>query len=249
MFARVIIDRSADREFDYRVPPALVGLVQVGSRVRVPFRERAAALGTVVDLPAESPVPAEKLRPLAGALHNGKPILSTVLITMARWMADYYCCAVETAMRAVLPQVIREAAVNYKKQLHARLLRLPSNDDLATLKKRAPRQAELLEALARNALGEPVAVAPLLTECGATHTTLNALAKAGWLVTAAAAVARDPYEGEQFLASPPQTLSADQAAALLAAREALDAAPGSAGKRPILLHGVTGSGKTEVYLQ
>ena len=48
-FARVIVDRSADREFDYLIPAAMTGRVQVGSRVRLPFRNRAT-IGTVVDL-------------------------------------------------------------------------------------------------------------------------------------------------------------------------------------------------------
>ncbi len=120
-FARVIVDRSADREFDYLIPANLAGRVEVGSRVRLPFRNRAA-LGTVVDLPEESAVPEASLRPL-NAVIGDKPIISPVLIELARWMADYYCCPVETAMRSVLPQVIRDAEVGDKKQLFARLVR------------------------------------------------------------------------------------------------------------------------------
>ena len=86
-----------------------------------------------------------------------KAIISPVLIELARWMADYYCCPVETAMRSVLPQVIREAEVGDKKQLFARLARAATSEELAALGKRAPRQAEVLAALPE--AGAPVAVA------------------------------------------------------------------------------------------
>ena len=71
-FARVIVDRSADREFDYLIPEALQGKVGIGSRVRLPFRNRAA-LGTVVDVLDESAVPEASLRPL-NAVIGDKPI-------------------------------------------------------------------------------------------------------------------------------------------------------------------------------
>ena len=144
-YARVIVDRSADREFDYLIPPSLAGKVEIGSRVRLPFRNRAA-LGTVVDLPEESAVPEASLRPLNTVIGD-KPIISPVLIELARWMADYYCCPVETAMRSVLPQVIRDAEVDHKMQLFARLSRAVTPEELTALTKRAPRQAEVLEAL------------------------------------------------------------------------------------------------------
>ena len=242
-FARVIVDRSADREFDYIIPAALQGRVGIGSRVRLPFRNRAA-LGTVVDLLAESAVPEASLRPLDAAIGD-KPILSPVLIELARWMADYYCCPVETAMRSVLPQVIRDAEIAHKTQLFARLVRPPTPEELASITKRAPRQGELLEALMAEAEGTSLPAADLLKRCGATHQTMAALVKAGLVETTATAVGRDPYEKEIFLADGEEILSEEQAQALRMVRESMDAAE----KKPILLYGVTGSGKTEVYLQ
>ena len=243
-FARVIVDRSADREFDYIVPAAMAGRVEVGSRVRLPFRNRAA-LGTVVDLLYESAVPEGALRPLQSVIGN-KAIISPVLIELARWMADYYCCPVETAMRSVLPQVIRDAEIGDKKQLFARLVRPPTPEEIAVLQKRAPRQAEVIEALVA-ANGEPLQVASLAKSCGASHTTVAALVKAGLVETTATAVARDPYEKETFVANSKQTLTAEQAESLRVIHATMDAPVGE--KKPVLLFGVTGSGKTEVYLQ
>lgn len=244
--ARVIVDRSADREFDYLIPPTLAGAVQVGSRVRLPFRERAAALGTVVDLPTSSDVPPAKLRALGSVVGDGRPVVSPTLIEMARWMADYYGCPTETAMRAVLPQVIREAAVGDKRRLFARLVRAPEGEELAALKKKAPRQAEVIEALLA-ASGAPLPVAALSQTCGASHATVAAMVRAGFIETTHESVGRDPFERETFVPSRPETLSDEQTAALAAARAQMDAPPEE--RRPLLIHGVTGSGKTEIYLQ
>ena len=243
-FARVFVDRSADREFDYLIPASMTGRIQIGSRVRLPFRHRAA-LGTVVDLLTESAVPEASLRPLQ-SLIGDKAIISPVLIELARWMADYYCCPVETAMRSVLPQVIRDAEVGDKKQLFARLVRPPTPEEIVALQKRAPRQAEVVQAL-QEAAGEPLQVAALAKACGATHQTIQSLVKAGLVETTATAVARDPYEKETFVANAKQTLTAEQETALQIVHASMDAPVGE--RKPVLLFGVTGSGKTEVYLQ
>ena len=161
-------------------------------------------------------------------------------------MADYYCCPVETAMRSVLPQVIRDAEVGDKKQLFARLVRPPTPEEVAALQKRAPRQAEVVQAL-QEAAGEPLQVATLAKSCGATHQTIQSLVKAGLVETTATSVARDPYEKETFVANSNQTLTAEQAEALRITDASMEAPKGE--KKPVLLFGVTGSGKTEVYLQ
>ena len=112
-YARVIVDRSIHRELDYLVPETLGERVAIGSRVRVPFRERSA-LATVVALLDETS--AEGIRPIE-ALVGDRPALSAKLVELARWMSAYYCCPIETVMRSLLPQVIRKAEIGWKKQL------------------------------------------------------------------------------------------------------------------------------------
>ena len=157
-YIRVIIDRSIHRELDYLVPETLAERIDVGSRVRVPFREKSA-LATVVALLPESN--AQGIRPIEAVLGD-KPILSKPLLELARWMSDYYCCPIETVMRSLLPQVIRRAEVGWKKQLFVRRAREIAIEDVEKLRKRAPKQAELLEALAQ--LTEPVAAAEFLRQ-------------------------------------------------------------------------------------
>ncbi len=238
-YARVIIDRSIHRELDYLIPETFQDRVGIGSRVRVPFRERSA-LATVVALLTESS--AEGIRPIE-ALVGDRPALSEKLVELARWMSAYYCCPIEAVMRSLLPQVIRRAEVGWKKQLFVTPKEI-SADDIEKLRRRAPRQAELLEAVSR--LSAPIPAAELLRQTSLDNQTLRALEKRGFVVLREEAVARDPHADEQFVASTNLILNPEQAAALSAVEEAL-VAPEKA--KPILLHGVTGSGKTEIYLQ
>ncbi len=170
--------------------------------------------------------------------------MNALLIRLAKWIADYYCCPVETAMRTVLPQVIRKAEISHKKQLFARLLHAVSDEEIAEMEKRAPNQAAVLEFL-KEAPG-PVAVAELIKETGAAHATMQSLAKKGMIATDAQEVARDPHQKETFLPASKLELNAEQAGVFEKVRAAI-LQPET--HQPILLHGVTGSGKTEIYLQ
>src|SRR4029079_3656036 len=108
----------------------------------------------------------------------------------------------------------------------------------------APRQVELAEAI--NRLPGPVLAAELLRQLSLDNQALRALAKRGWIELREQAVARDPHAEDQILATTNLSLNAEQVKALDLVQQAL-AVPQEA--RPILLHGVTGSGKTEIYLQ
>ena len=239
-YIRVIVDRSIHRELDYLVPDALAERIGVGSRVRVPFRDKSA-LATVVAILQESKV--EGIRPIEAIVGDG-PILSEQLLELARWMGAYYCCPIETVMRSLLPQVIRRAEVGWKKQLFVQPGRKIDENEVEKLRKRAPRQAELLEAISR--LETPVRAADLLRRVSLDNQTLRALVKRGLAELREEAVLRDPHGDEQFIATSNLVLNDEQSRALKEITEGLDS-PKNA--RPILLHGVTGSGKTEIYLQ
>ena len=239
-YARVLIDRAIHRELDYSIPESLAERLNIGWRVRVPFREHSA-LGTVVALLEKTD--ATGVRPIE-AIVGERPALSAKVLELARWMSAYYCCSIETVMRSLLPQVIRRAEVGWKKQLFVRAAREITPEEIEKLRKRAPRQAELLEEISRQS--GPVLAADLLRQTSLDNTTLRALQKRGLIELRSEAVPRDPHAAEQFVVSTDLTLNAEQAVALAAVEEAL-LAPETA--RPLLLHGVTGSGKTEIYLQ
>jgi primosomal protein N' (replication factor Y) (superfamily II helicase) len=238
-YVRVVIDRAIQRELDYSVPETLADRVVIGSRVRVPFRDKSA-LATVLATLEESK--AKGIRPIEALVGEG-PVLSERLIELAKWMSAYYCCPLETVMRSLLPQVIRRAEVGWKKQLVVHPSKI-DHGEIDKLRRRAPRQAELLEAITK--LEKPVPAAQLLRKTSLDSQTLRSLAKRGLVELREEAIERDPHAEEQFVASANLELNAEQIAALKNITDALDT---SQNARPILLHGVTGSGKTEIYLQ
>ena len=239
-YVRVIIDRAIHRELDYAVPEGLMDRVGVGSRVRVPFRDKSA-LATVVAITEQSE--AKGIRTIEAVVGEA-PILSEQLLELGRWISAYYCCPIETVMRSLLPQVIRRAEIGWKKQLFVQPGRKIANEELEKLRRRAPRQAELLETILR--LEAPTRASQLLRQTSLDNQTLRALQKRGLVELREEAVVRDPHADEQFIATSNLILNQEQTHALKEITQALDSPEKS---RPILLHGVTGSGKTEIYLQ
>ncbi|HSS16732.1 MAG TPA: primosomal protein N' [Candidatus Dormibacteraeota bacterium] len=239
-YVRVIIDRAIHRELDYAVPEGLMERVGVGSRVRVPFRDKSA-LATVVAITEQSE--AKGIRTIEAVVGEA-PILREQLLELGRWISAYYCCPIETVMRSLLPQVIRRAEIGWKKQLFVQPGRKIANEELEKLRRRAPRQAELLETILR--LEAPTRASQLLRQTSLDNQTLRALEKRGLVELREEAVVRDPHADEQFVATSNLILNQEQTHALEEITQALDSPEKS---RPILLHGVTGSGKTEIYLQ
>ncbi len=239
-FVRVIIDRAIQRELDYSIPETLRDRIRIGSRLRVPFRDKSA-LATVVRLLEKSD--ASGIRPIE-ALVGEVPALSEELLELARWMSSYYCCPIEAVIRSLLPQVVRRAEIGKKQQLFVKRAREISLEEIETLRRRAPRQADLVAEIA--GITEPIRASALLARLSLDHQTLRAVAKRGFITLTETEVERDPHADDEFIATSELVLNEEQLVALDEVKSALN---DSANSRPILLHGVTGSGKTEIYLQ
>jgi primosomal protein N' (replication factor Y) len=111
--AKVAVDLSLDREFDYLIPEPLRPLVEIGSRVEVPFRSRTVT-GFVVGFADKSAL--DDLKPIGKVLGDSSLVTPPVM-ELARWMAAYYLAPFETCVRAVLPAVVRNKENGAKKQL------------------------------------------------------------------------------------------------------------------------------------
>jgi primosomal protein N' (replication factor Y) len=238
-YARVITDDPTDKELDYSIPEPWAGKVHVGSRVKVPLRSREI-LATVVALVDTPSVPNPRF---FLELISERPVLSKSLLRLARWMADYYCCPAEAAIRCVLPQVIRKAQLGFKTERVLTLNREIPEEELATLRAKAPRQVEVMRLAIE--IAKPVRWRELQMRAATTDRTIQQLVDRDWLRVGYENAQRDPYANEQFVQSNPLTLNAGQQHALETIIQSLQARD----TRPILLYGITGSGKTEVYLQ
>jgi primosomal protein N' (replication factor Y) len=238
-YARVVTDDPTDKELDYFIPPAWKSKVHVGSRIKVPLRNREV-LATVTAILEETEAP--NPRAIARLLSE-TPILNPELLRLARWMSEYYCCSVEAAIRSTLPQVIRHGALGFRRTRTVQVALKPEPAELERLAARAPRQAEIFQLLLNQT--EPTRWSDLVEQGKTTDRTIQQLVKRGWLEVRFEAHERDPFAADQYIPTQPIPLNVAQSAALAVILTSMQ----EENRKPILLHGVTGSGKTEIYLQ
>ena len=253
MIARVVLPLPLDKAFDYRVPESMASAHLVGCRVVVPFGRRILT-GLVVATEAGEQ-DTSNLKSIQDRL-DPTPSLTAEMLTLARWIADYYMCGWGEAIRAMLPSGINLAApqkttVKVKKQRHLTLVRsIEGPERLELLKKelKGPQQHAVLNALyAFQQEGVDIpSVTETLARSGAGSSTVKSLEKRGMLRIVEKEVLRTPL-GDMPAnpgAPPSHTLHAAQVDALSKINEAILAQR----FETFLLHGVTGSGKTEVYI-
>ena len=241
-FVRVAPELGLDRLFDYRIPERLRGQVGLGQRLRVPWGRRSI-MAYAVEFPAQPEVEAEKVREVE-EVAGERPLIPAALCKLARWMADYYACDLGAALRTILPGPVRSHEGGGKMAWW--ISPVPGREAVAeTVLKGSKAQRKAWEHLLKSGggwltllardTGIGTAVWRALVDRGLAERTekrfvqAEALAEAGW---------PDAEKRPE--------LGVEQAQAMEAWQE--ERKKEGAG-RAILLEGVTGSGKTEIYLR
>src|ERR1700741_527440 len=117
MIARGTLNLTLPKEFDYLIPEEFSGQGEGGTRVKVPFGTRQV-LGSVTALVQESPhANLKSILKLIGR----QALLTPKVLQLARWIAGYYCCPLEVALKSVLPDAIRREQEGWRERLRVRL--------------------------------------------------------------------------------------------------------------------------------
>ncbi|HLQ86245.1 MAG TPA: primosomal protein N' [Salinisphaeraceae bacterium] len=229
--ARVAVPVPVYGLYDYRINNAWP---MPGARVLVPFGRRQQ-VGLVVTVERSSDLPAERLKNIEQIL-DPEPLLDAALLQLCRWCARYYHHPLGEVLSNALPSALRRVRAAERATSRAwRALSTTAAEQV--LPKRAPLQRALYQAIQDN--GQSMAHSDLLARWPTAAQPLQRLAARGLIAAIDEPQALLAGRGEQ----PAPALTAAQQAALSAAREQ------GARFAPLLLDGVTGSGKTEVYFQ
>ncbi|MCK9221400.1 MAG: primosomal protein N' [Limnochordia bacterium] len=255
-YAQVIVDvrvRRVDRCFCYSIPKKLKNHLRPGHQVLVPFNNRQV-IGYVIALADQAEVPGVK--PIL-RICTQDPVLTSEMLTLAQWMADYYGCLLVDALQCFIPPGMRHlgqtSGHRYLKTFEIKV----AGEELRQAKemvRRAPRQQEVLSYFEKTCLSQrcegncPCEKVTLsfLRQKGLSYHALRALEDKGYLASGQIVLYRDPLaEVTKQGSSTPLALTPDQQRVFEQIKDQIRRQTGGV----YLLHGVTGSGKTEVYMQ
>lgn len=241
LYAGIIIDQvhpSLDKVFHYSIPFELTDSIQLGMRVMVPFG-RNTIQGYIIALDTEIDIPKEKLKPIKRLL-DPYPILAESFIPLIKWMKEEYHCMLIEAIRCFIPPGIR---VNIKEKTQ-RVVYLAASDSVdewvLAIEKRSPAMATILRTLEQE---DGVPIKALLDSTGASQSSIQSLVSRGFVRIEDEETYRNPWQIDKSQTTPP-IYNEEQLKAIQDIEDCIAIGGGT-----IVLHGVTGSGKTEVYMK
>lgn len=241
LYVEAVLPVPLRRAFTYRIPPEMQGKLKLGARLKLPFGRRETtgyAVGLHDQIPADVDLDETKIKDII-AIVDDEPMITPEILRLTQWTADYYASFWGEMLKASLPAGINSDSVRPKRRKAVRLLKALSNDD----KPLTQPQQTVVDLLSLN--GGEMLFTEVLERADVGASPLNTLAKRGLIEIYVQDVDRDPLSGAAFPALNELELTAEQQAALDAITQALR----SGDFKAFLLHGVTGSGKTEVYIR
>lgn len=240
LYASVILDISIDKTLDYGVTEEQAPLIKRGMRVEIPVRGRLQR-GYICSLKDKPDFP--KVQPIARIV-NDQELITEDLFDLGLWISRYYCAPLNQVFKMLVPAIIRKDA-KHKEQLY--VIRLKSREEIQAyckeIRNKNSAQADVLDQMLKVKKG--ILLTELLELTGGSRSPVETLAKKGYLLLDIVRIDRSPLVDEEYFRTKPKTLNEDQAIALSKIASGIE----NSRFETHLLFGVTGSGKTEVYLQ
>lgn len=240
VYVEAVLPVPLRRAFTYRIPPEMQGLIKLGARLKLPFGRRnltGYAVGLHTELPADVEIDESKIKDVI-EITDEEPMITPEILRLTQWTADYYASFWGEMLKASLPAGINSEKVRPKRRKAVRLLDEPTDDKPLT-----DQQQRIIELL--TASGGEMLFTDVLERADTGASPLNTLAKRGIVEVYVQDVDRDPLAGAALPIYENLTLTSEQQTAL----DAITAALEEKTFKAFLLHGVTGSGKTEVYIR
>lgn len=238
--AAVLLDDGIDRPLDYAIPEEMKPRCGIGVRVLVPLQGRPKR-GTIIALKNEAEVASVKQ---IAELLSEKPLLSDPLFKLANWISSYYCTPLRRVLKVMLPSGLRKN-IQKRTQLFVRA-KLSRPELLALCEKlrtKKPEQAQVLDQLLLHPKG--LLLSALMEKAETSQSPIQTLIKKEILHAEPLVNEESPIDEQEIFSTRPKILREEQALALAKIKTSLETGVFATH----LLHGVTGSGKTEVYLQ
>ena len=258
--ASVVFPEGIAKPLDYAIPESLVGKVQAGCRLEVPLGKanRPKSVYCVgVHTLAKSQIQLKYLSRIV----DERPLFSATMLELTKWISDYWLCPWGAVLQTVLPAGVRTQAgtrvatlvcLSQKGREALEWLAAAQKVSKESKKKTTPKPAFKLTPLQQHILeflrkfGRPIAPEELARRCGTSSGPIQTLRKNGFLETSLERVSTHAGEMRQTAElQDDMRLSPEQQAAFAQIQTLLNASKPGVG----LIHGVTGSGKTELYIQ
>ena len=237
--ASVVLTEGPGGKFDYAIPDRLLQQVEPGRRLRVPFgRSNRAIVAWCVDVAGKTQT-GRPLKEVRGVVDNS-PLLDKPLLELTQWLAEYYLCDWGQAIECAIPSGVRHQAGTRE----IVLLSVPTSVAARLTQLKLPKkQAHALKLLAGSP--RPLTVHQLAKAADCTIGPVNELRKKGLVREETKRVQHSDHDE----APPPREAAHQLNEQQQAALDTIVGAMNAREHRTILMHGVTGSGKTEVYIR
>lgn len=239
-FATVVLDERINKPLDYGIPQAFEEDLKVGNRVLVALRGEQLK-GTVLFIRSKSAF--DNIQPILEVLLDNQ-VIPDDLFKLAEWMSRYYATPLRKVISAILPASVRKETSGKVQQVvkpivsKAKIIEL-----IQLLRGRKNSQAKVLEVLINHSEG--IYLSDLIKESKTSQSPINTLVKEKVLAIETITVDRSLLLNEEFFAVSPKTLNEEQKKSFNSITKSIDQNQFEAH----LIFGVTGSGKTEIYLQ